>query len=389
MTEPAGSVGSRGSGSGVVEDEPSWFRPEEVERRGADGPRGAHPTSEEHPEPAVPVGRRAAPEEVPAPNRRSEPGWGPDRWSAPGAVPAQTPPPVATPADERLVDERPADGVPELLPDTAMQKVVLPGLVDLLLGNVVVPGLFDPHRASGYASRLEDVPGGTATELTARYGLDQVPGWPVGGDLHLLRFYAHSPRLFTTPFTRNVYQMDVVELPAGTELWRIDGTGAEQRVAAYLHRQIGWVGTAPVPLGPGRWRVAPVPLRPTVRRGLVAGYRGGSFDADFGPRPGEVTLHPMPGRPAPEGFETQAGTSSLVVPIDQLDGLELVRWHGRWHGLDVQLVESAAGTAVVHYCGDDAQRAAEVGLAEVDYRVWRGPVPAREVLDVRRDVLRL
>ncbi|MQA16881.1 MAG: hypothetical protein GEV09_22935 [Pseudonocardiaceae bacterium] len=275
--------------------------------------------------------------------------------------------------------------VPGLQHDTPMQKVVLPGLVDLMLGNVTVPGRFDPYRVAGFVTRLEDVPAGSATELAQRYGLDQVPDWPSSTDLHVLRFYAHSEVLFSAPFERNVYQMGLLELPAGTELWRIDSHGTEQRVAAYLHRQIGWVGTAPVELGPGRWNRPPVPLRPTVRRGLVARYRNGDFDADFGPRPGEVTLHPQPGQQPPEGFLEQAGTYSLTVPVSDLHSLALLRWRGNWHGLPVELVESGPNEAVVHYLGEDGRRAGELGMAEVDYRVWRGSAPHSELTDVRQE----
>jgi hypothetical protein len=221
-----------------------------------------------------------------------------------------------------------------------MQKVVLPGLVELTLGNVVVPDRFDPHRIAGFVTRLEDVPASSSAELIRRYGLNDVVGWPITDELYVLRFYAHCPELYINPFARSVYQVDLLELPAGTELWCIDVQGGEQRVGAYLHRQVGWVSTAPALLGPGCWNRAPVSLRPTVRRGLVAHYRGGDFDADFGPRPGEVTLHPpLDGEP-PEEFVEQAGTYTLAVPTSELDSLELVRWRGEWNGLPVELVES-------------------------------------------------
>ncbi|MGH3799189.1 MAG: hypothetical protein ACRDTD_03475, partial [Pseudonocardiaceae bacterium] len=264
--------------------------------------------------------------------------------------------------------------VPELKPDTPMQKVVLPGLVELTLGNVVVPGRFNPHRIAGFVTRLEDVPASSSAELARRYGLHQVVGWPVTDELYVLRFYAHSPQLYIAPFESSVYQVDLLELPAGTELWRIDTQGDEQRVGAYLNRQVGWVSTAPPLLGPGGWNRPPVPLRPTVRRGLVARYRGGDFDADFGPRPGEVTLHPLPGNHPPEGFTVQAGSHTLAVMICELDSLDLVRWRGGWKGLPVELVESEPEYAVIHYIGENGLRAAEFGLAEVDYRVWRGAV---------------
>ncbi|HEX2299384.1 MAG TPA: hypothetical protein VHH34_12870, partial [Pseudonocardiaceae bacterium] len=108
-----------------------------------------------------------------------------------------------------------ASQVPALTPETPMQKVVLPGLVDLTLGNVVVPGRFDPYRIAGFVTRLQDVPAASSAELARRYGLNQVPGWPSTPELHVLRFYAHHPALYIAPFERNVYQLDLVELPAG------------------------------------------------------------------------------------------------------------------------------------------------------------------------------
>ncbi|MGH3923227.1 MAG: hypothetical protein ACRDTT_10225, partial [Pseudonocardiaceae bacterium] len=262
--------------------------------------------------------------------------------------------------------------------------VVLPGLVDLTLGNVVVPGRFDPYRIAGFVTRLQDLPAGSSAELARRYGLNQVPGWPATDELHVLRFYAHSPELYIAPFERNVYQIDLLELPAGAELWRIDAEGGEERVGAYLNRQIGWVSTAPPRLGPGVWNQPPVSLQPTVRRGLVASFRGQDFDADFGPRPGELTLHPLPGRQPPKDFTEQAGTFTLAVQICELDSLELVRWRAGWWGLPVELVESGPQRVVIHYIGENGQRAADLGLAEVDYRVWRGAVPHSELADVHQ-----
>ncbi len=273
--------------------------------------------------------------------------------------------------------------MPELKPDTPMQKVVLPGLVELTLGNVVVPGRFDPHRIAGFVMRLEDVPASSSSELVRRFGLNEKADWPVTDELYVLRFYAHSSQLYINPFACDVYQVDLIELPAGAELWRIDAQGAEQRMGAYLNRQVGWVSTGPAMLGPGCWNRPPVPLRPTVRRGLVARYRGGDFDADFGPRPGEVTLHPLPATRPPEELIDQAGACALPVIICELDSLDLVRWRGGWHGLPVELVESGPEQTVIHYIGENGSRAAKLGLAEVDYRVWRGSVPRSELADVQ------
>ncbi|MDQ3763607.1 MAG: hypothetical protein M3460_18850 [Actinomycetota bacterium] len=340
MTDPAAGVAANGLGTDSAPSEDAVENP----REGVDGPREG--TVE---------GPALVPERALSGERFGPP---PPRLRVPGQV-------------------------PELKPDTAMQKVVLPGLVELTLGNVVVPGRFDPHRIAGFVMRLEDVPASSASELVRRFGLNEVAGWPVTDELYVLRFYAHSPQLYINPFERSVYQVDLVELPAGTELWRIDSRGDEQRVGAYLNRQVGWVSTGPAMLGPACWNRPPVPLRPTVRRGLVAQYHGGDFDADFGPRPGEVTLHPLPGKRPPEELIKQAGGYPLPAMIDDLDSLDLVRWRGGWNGLPVELVEAGPEQAVIHYIGENGPRAADLGLAEVDYRVWRGCVPRSELADVQ------
>ena len=321
-----------------------------------------------------------------------EPARGPVRCAARGFEGSAAGPalgPERAPSGQDVAPVPPRLRVPGLVsglaPDTVMQKVVLPGLVELTLGNVVVPGRFDPHRIAGFVTRLEDVPASSSSELIRRYGLNQVADWPVSDVLHVLRFYAHSPLLYIAPFESSVYQVDLIELPAGTELWRIDSQGDEQRVGAYLNRYVGWVGTGPATLGPASWNRPPVALRPTVRRGLVGQYHGGDFDADFGPRPGEVTLYPLPGKQSPD----ELAGYPLVVTLGDLDSLDLVRWCGGWNGLPVELVDSGPQHAAIHYIGENGPRAADLGLAEVDYRVWRGFVPRAELTDVQEQCLAL
>jgi len=54
----------------------------------------------------------------------------------------------------------------------------------------------------------------------------------------------------------------------------------------------------------------------------------------------------------------------------------------RQMGVPVELVESGPEQVVIHYIGENGPRAADLGLAEVDYRVWRGCVPRTELADV-------
>jgi hypothetical protein len=73
------------------------------------------------------------------------------------------------------------------------------------------------------------------------------------------------------------------------------------------------------------------------------------------------------------------------VSVFELDSLLLLRWRAFWHDLPVELVETRADEAVVHYVGEDGQRATDLGLAEVDYRVWRGRVPRAELSEVHQE----
>ena len=239
--------------------------------------------------------------------------------------------------------------------DTPIQKVLHPTIADLYRGNVVVPGRFEPHRTAGFCTRFQDVAARTAEDIAESYGLDRVPEWPLGGPVHVLRFRAGQPALYRTSYGGNTvagarrmgtttvlpppflgtgytpsrshvipeYLLDLIELPAGTEMWQITESGEERRVARYLHRQSGWVNLAVDAFGPAGWWTPPAPLRPAVRRGIVARFRGEDFDADPGPAAGQLTLHPLPGRPAPADFDATDGIRTTVVSDAQLD--EVVR----------------------------------------------------------------
>ena len=144
-------------------------------------------------------------------------------------------------------------------------------IADLYRGNVVVPGRFEPHRTAGFCTRFQDVAARTAADIAESYGLDRVPEWPLGGPVYVLRFRAGQPALYRTSYGGNTaagarrmgtttvlpppflgtgytpsrshvipeYLLDLIELPAGTEMWQITESGEERRVARYLHRQSG------------------------------------------------------------------------------------------------------------------------------------------------------
>lgn len=314
-----------------------------------------------------------------------------------------------------------AAGAAGLGPATPLQKVVHPALVPLYLGNVAVWGRFEPHRTAGFACRFQDVRDRrTAGEVEAAYGLDKTPGWPAGGPVHVLRFFAHRTALWATTFGGNTvdgarggmvypppflgtgytpgglpeYATQLMELPAGAELWRVDIEGGEHRVGRYVNRQFGWVAVAaddagPSPFGPTAWSTGPSPLPPTVRRGLVARYRNTDFDADFGPRPDEVTLHPLPAAPAPHDFDERDGTRFKVVKDVELDGLAHLRQRCTWRGAQFEVAARNPASAVLHYLGQNADEAAALDLTQIDLRVWRAVLPVSELTDVQPEITEL
>ncbi len=301
-------------------------------------------------------------------------------------------------------------------PETILQKIVHPAIAQLYLGNVTINGRFEPHRAAGFVTRGQDFPQGTADQFAEAFGVDKVEGWPKGTQ-YLLRFYAHTEEVFETsfggptlegaqkmgttrvypvPFTGTGYTpsaspipeyvMELNELPAGTELWRFEPNGESRSVGKYVNRQVGWIPTGDVGFGPGRYWESPVPLRPTVRRGLVARYRGQEFDADFAQRPGTLLLYPLPGHPAPEDFAERDGYRYLEIPdavVDQLGYLRKLCVH---RGERFEVLGIQGDQAVLHYLGENYETARRLGLTEVDFRQWRTVVPRTELSDVGDEI---
>lgn len=85
-------------------------------------------------------------------------------------------------------------------PGTGVQPPVHPSLADLYRGNVTVPGRFEPYRAAGLCIGFQDVPTGDAATMIRADGLADVPGWPTGGSLHVLRFRVGRLELFRTSY---------------------------------------------------------------------------------------------------------------------------------------------------------------------------------------------
>jgi hypothetical protein len=326
---------------------------------------------------------------------------------------------VASPAGEREHDVTEPNDLPAgINGSTVMHLPVKPAMAGLYLGNVVVPGRFEPHRVQGFAGRAEDTAGFTTAQLVRDYGLDKIPGWGATSAVYYLKFYACHTFAFRTSFgsnTREVaadlgvarvypppflgtgyfpgedhplpeYVLRLIELPFGAELWVRDAAETERRLGRYLGRTVGWERNPEEPaFGEAAWFTAPVPLPPLIRRGLTARYQGGDFDADLA-GPGKLLLHPMPGQGAPAGFADLAGSAVKLVDHVELEDLTFVRTLCSWRGATFEILARNPEAAVLHLVDEDFLVARELGLVEVDYRVWRTVVPTAELGEIRADV---
>ncbi|GII22645.1 hypothetical protein [Planosporangium mesophilum] len=322
---------------------------------------------------------------------------------------------MSTPAGQPPVDDprKPAG----LSPATPVEKPLLPSLADLYLGNVSVPGRFDAHRTGGFVTRMQDITARTADEVAASHGVDLIDGWPRGGPLYVLRFLAAWPKLFVTSFGGQTpqgaarmgspavypapflgtgytpyrpaavpeYFMFLADLPAGSEMYRIDSTGEQTLVGEYVHRRVGWVPSEGPTFGPARWFRPPVPAYSRVRRGLFVTHQGVEYEADFGPRPGQYTLHAVAGQPPSEGFAEQHGAWTKVVDDLRCDRAVYTRQLCTWRGAPFEVLDAGGDHVVVNFLGENYQTASALGLVEVDYRIWRVVVPASELTDTREE----
>ncbi|WP_328446298.1 hypothetical protein [Amycolatopsis sp. NBC_00438] len=296
---------------------------------------------------------------------------------------------------------------------TVVQLPVKPGLVGLYLGNVIVPGRFEPHRVQGFAGRAEDVAELDTAAMVRNYGLAKIPGWGPLDELYLLKFQAgHTfpfrtsygasdreiaaelgvARVYPPPFLGTgyfpgvdhplpEYVLRLIELPVGAELVVRTAEG-ETRLGQYHSRKVGWIPEQKDAFGEATFFPPPVSLPPLVRRGYTARYRGGDFDAEFA-GPARVVLHPLPGAPAPADFGETYGFRMKAVDQVELDELTFVRTLCRWRGGTFEVLGRTRDAADLILVDEDFLTARDLGLAEVDYRVWRQTVPAAELTDVR------
>jgi hypothetical protein len=288
---------------------------------------------------------------------------------------------------------------------TIMQLPVPDHLAPYYAGNLLVPGTFEPHRGGGLCVRIEDLAAGNADSFLDQHGLSDAADWPRGEYFYGLRFYAAAPALYEVSFggrtpvgaqqtgTHRVlpapfvgtgytnyteravpeYWMLLTELSVGTELWRVDSAANQERVAVYGGRYAGWRPEPGVEqFGQYVWTPPPVPLPTSVRRGLYVVVQGVEYEAEFGPHAGEVTLY----RRAEDG-KLQA----MRLPIEQCDAVIHVRLLCTWRGAQFEALAADADTVALNYLGENYQEAAELGLPEIGYRIWRTVVPRMEVAE--------
>ncbi|BFU48048.1 hypothetical protein [Krasilnikovia sp. MM14-A1004] len=303
-------------------------------------------------------------------------------------------------------------------PATSVEKVLLPSVADLHLGNVSVPGRFESHRTGGFVTRMQDVTARTAEEIAASHGVDLIEGWPRGGPLYLLRFSAGWPGLFVTTFGGQTpegaarmggspavypapflgtgytpyqaapvpeYFLFLADLPAGAQIHRVDPDGEQTVVGHYLHRRLGWLPVAGPAFGPARWWRPPAPAYSRIHRGLYVTHQGAEYEADFGPGPCQYTLHAVPGQPPAEGFAEQHGAWTKVVEDVQCDRAVYTRQLATWRGAPFEVVDTGGDNVVLNFLGENYQTAADLGLIEVDYRMWRTVARAADLTDAREE----
>lgn len=300
---------------------------------------------------------------------------------------------------------------------SVLHMPIKPSLAGLYLGNVIIPGRFEPHRVQGFVGRAEDVAELDTAAMIRNYGLAKIPGWGPAEHLYYLKFQAGHTFPFRTSYGSNdravaaelgvqrvypppylgtgyfpgvdhplpEYFLSLIELPVGTELWVRRADESEQRLGHYHSRKGGWISEEKDGFGESTWFPAPITLPPLIRRGFTARYRGGDFDADFA-GPGRLALYPLPGVQAPADFQETLGVRVKAVDQAELDELTFVRNLCRWRGANFEILAQHRHATELHLIDEDFLIARELGLIEVDYRVWRVTAPPAEITDTRIEV---
>jgi len=306
---------------------------------------------------------------------------------------------------------------PGLSPRTVIQLPIPRRLAELYAGNTVVPGRFEPFRIWGLCSRMVDVVRvDSGAEARAIHGLaDALDDFPVGDGLFVLRFPASWPGLFAASFGGQStagaarlnstlvlpppflgtgytkyepvavpeYWLELTEVPIGAELWHMNedgGEGYEVGVATYAGRYSGWRSFPAAlerGLRPGGAAGAPVG---SVNRGLLIGYQGTIYPADFGPDNGMVTAY----RTSVDG---SVAARKLSEP--QCDEISYFRLLCTWRGAPFEILALGEQDATIALTSGNAEQAEQLGLASAGRHAWRAQVPKAELEDVTEETRKI
>lgn len=306
---------------------------------------------------------------------------------------------------------------PGLSPRTVIQLPIPRRLAELYVGNSVIPGLFEPFRIWGLCSRMVDVVrADSGAEARALHGLTEaVDEFPEGDGLFVLRFPASWPGLFAasfggqstegaarldstlvlpppflgTGYTKYApiavpeYWLELTEAPIGAEIWHLgenNGEGYEVGLAAYAGRYSGWRSFPAAEergLRPGGVADAPAG---SVNRGLLIGYQGTVYPADFGPDNGTVTAY----RTSVDG---SVAARKLTEP--QCEEVSYFRLLCTWQGAPFEILALGEQDATIALTSGNAEQAARLGLPSAGRHAWRAQVPKSELQDVTEETRKI
>jgi len=281
-----------------------------------------------------------------------------------------------------------------------LQKAVGPGQLAEYLANA-------SDRIAGFVLRAADVAGaGTPGLLYQAHGLGFAgsPWRPDEPFIDVLRFpvplknYLHDAMapdvVDRPPFTGTgfahweggqapLFFLDEVRLPAGSELWRVHASGAEELLAVYTDVGYGWTVIAE-----GLGDVArPVP--PSFLMGWRAIWREVEFSADLLDGGRKVVLASAEEPPA--GYDGFVRTPRLVwraeVLVAEVTDVYELYASCLYQGLEFRVTDVAADADGrvfrLSYVGHDADFAEGIGLNKADAGVYWTLAREADVRDLK------
>jgi hypothetical protein len=306
---------------------------------------------------------------------------------------------------------------PGLSPRTVIQLPIPRRLAELYAGNSVLPGLFEPFRMWGLCSRMVDVvQADSGAHARAMHGLAEAADeFPEGDGLFVLRFPASWPGQFAasfggqstqgaarlnstlvlpppflgTGYTKYAptavpeYWLDLTEVPIGAELWHLNengGEGYEAGLATFAGRHTGWRSFPAAEehgLRPGGAADAPTG---SVNRGLLIGYEGTVYPADFGPDDAMVTAY----RTSMDG-----SVAARKLTEAQCEEVSYFRLLCTWRGAPFEILALGEQDATLALTSGNAEQAADLGLKPAGRHAWRAQAPKAELQDVTEETRKI